>query len=98
MIADPHRSNASGMGRPECPVAIAEQESRCFVPGKAFGYLPGDPLGGWIGGDVTRDQPSATVVEDRQALQKLERDRPHHEQVDRCDAGGLIAKEGLPTL
>jgi hypothetical protein len=72
--------------------------SRHFVPGKGFGYLAGDPLGGWIGGDVKRDQPSATMVEDGQAVKELERDGPHDEQLDRCDGGGVIAKKRLPTL
>lgn len=33
-----------------------------------------------------------------QAIGELERDRPHNEQVDGCDAGCMIAQERLPAL
>ena len=49
MIADPHRPNAMGV---EGTVAIANQMTRRFIPGKSISHLPSDPLGSRIGSDA----------------------------------------------
>jgi hypothetical protein len=55
MIADPHCPNAMGVGWTECSVAVTNQVTRRFVPGKRVSHLPSDPLGTWIGSDADRD-------------------------------------------
>ena len=74
MIADPHRTNAPGVRVPKCPVAVTDQVSRRFVPGKRFCDLPRDPLGGRIRGDAYPGQLSAAMLEDHQSIEQLERD------------------------
>src|ERR1700730_9954375 len=69
-----------------------------FIPGESVCHLPGDPLGSRIGSDADRDSPPAGVTQDHQAVEQLERDGAHHEQIQRSDACGVIAQESLPTL
>src|ERR1700693_3252713 len=52
VISDPHGTNAAGVCRTECAVAVANQVTRRFVPGKCARHLTCDPLGGRIGGDA----------------------------------------------
>jgi len=47
--------NAPGIGWTEGPVAVANQVTRRFVPGKRVRHLTCDPLGGRIGSDADRD-------------------------------------------
>src|SRR5882672_9115655 len=98
MIADPHSPNAMGVGWAEGPVAVANQVTRRFVPGKRVRHLPSDPLGGRIGSDADCYEPPTGVTQDHQAVEQLERDRAHHEQIQRSDANSVIAQESLPTL
>src|SRR5271169_5996060 len=55
VISDPHCTNAAGIRRAECAVAVANQMTWRFVPGKGVSHLPGNPLGGRIGSDADRD-------------------------------------------
>src|ERR1019366_1793626 len=48
MIADPHCTNAAGVRWTKCAVAVANQVTRRFVPGKRASHLNRDPLGGRI--------------------------------------------------
>jgi hypothetical protein len=41
---------------------------------------------------------TTTVPQDQESVQQPKRDRRDQEQVHRCDAIGMIAKEGLPAL
>src|ERR1700693_5296401 len=52
VISDPHCTNAAGVRWTECAVAVANQVTRRFVPGKCVRHLTCDPLGGRIGGDA----------------------------------------------
>jgi hypothetical protein len=45
-IADPHCTNASGVRGTECAVAVPNQVTQRFVPGKGISHLSRDPLGG----------------------------------------------------
>jgi len=38
------------------------------------------------------------VTQDHQAVEQLERDCAHDEQIQRSNAGSVIAQESLPTL
>ena len=57
-------------------------------------------LGGWCRGSNANDgnQMPSGVTKNHQAIEQLERDRSHHEKIDRSDAGGVIAQERSPTL
>src|SRR6202040_630718 len=55
MITDPHCPNAMCVGWAERPVAVANQVTRRFIPGKRVRHLTCDPLGGRIGSDADRD-------------------------------------------
>ena len=79
-------------------VTIANQMTRRFIPGESVSHLPSDPLGSRICSDADRDQPSAGVTQDHQAVEQLERESPHYEQIQRSDATSVIAQESLPTL
>src|ERR1700683_3506877 len=98
MIADPHRANAAGIVTAERMITIADQVPGSFIPRKGFGYLSGDPLRGRVGSDTDTGQPSPAVLKDHQAIEELERNGSHHEEVERCDTGCMIAQEGLPAL
>src|SRR3984957_21315684 len=98
MIADPHCPNAMSVGWAEGPVAVANQVTRRFVPGKRVRPLTCDPFGGRIGSDADCYEPPAGVAQDHQAVEQLERDGAHHEQIQRSDAGSVIAQKSLPTL
>src|SRR5262245_15757585 len=41
---------------------------------------------------------TTTVRQDQESVQQPKRDRRDQEQIHRCDAVGMIAKEGLPAL
>src|ERR1700688_2272533 len=55
MIADPHCTNAMGVGWAEGSVAVANQMTWRFVPRKGVSHLPSYPLGSRIGSDTDRD-------------------------------------------
>jgi hypothetical protein len=38
------------------------------------------------------------MLQDQESVQQAKRDRWDQEQIHRCDAVGMIAKEGLPAL
>jgi len=63
-IAYTHRMNAPGVRRPERTVAVTDQMTRRFAPGKGFGQLACDPFCGRIGGHGDPRQPPSGVVED----------------------------------
>ena len=67
-IADTHCAHAANIRQPKWPVAIANQILGCFIPGKGFGHLPGDPLWCWIGRDGDPDQSSSRLAEDHEAI------------------------------
>src|ERR1700674_2049646 len=52
VISDPHCTNAAGVRKTEDPVAVANQVTRRFIPGKRVRHLPSNPLGGRIGSDA----------------------------------------------
>ncbi|MGD0075189.1 MAG: hypothetical protein ABSD31_12755 [Candidatus Binataceae bacterium] len=98
MIANVHRQNAPCVGSPGRAIAVTDQVTGCFVRGESFGYLIGDPFSGRIGRHPNSDQSFARVTKNYQRIEQLERDRTHHEEIDRSDSSGVIAQESLPTL
>jgi len=78
-------------------VAVADYQPRSFVPGKGFCDLPGNPLGRRMRCHANCDWPSAAVVKNHQAIEELEPDGPHHEQIDLYDSSRVITEERLPA-
>src|SRR5713101_5223688 len=98
VISDPHRTNAAGVRRTECAVAVANQVTRRFVPGKRVSYLTCDPLGGRIVRHADAHQSPSGVAKNDQAVEQLEGDGANHKQIDGRDPSGMVAQECLPTL
>jgi hypothetical protein len=69
-----------------------------FIPGESVSHLPSDPLGSWIARHAYSNQSSSRVPKNDKAVEQLERDRSHHEQIKRSNAGSVITQECLPTL
>ena len=63
-----------------------------FVPGKGFSYLTGDPLGRRIGGHADPNKFPSQMTDDHEAIEQLERDGAHDQQIDGRDAGGVVAR------
>ena len=50
------------------------------------------------GGNADRYESRTGVTQDHQAVEQSERDRAHHEQIQRGDGGSVIAQESPPTV
>src|SRR5215469_14385987 len=98
MVADPHCPNATGVGWAEGPVTVTKQMTRRFIPGESVRHLPSDPLGSRIARHADAYQPPSGVTQDHQAVEQLERDGAYNEQIQRSDAGGMVAQESLLPL
>jgi hypothetical protein len=96
-IADAHGSHPAGDGGAVGTIIVANDVSRCLIPGKSLSDLPGDPLGGWVGGDVGPDQTASLKVDNRQPIEKLEADGRHDKHIYGGDVRGVIAEKGLPA-
>src|SRR6266446_9061207 len=86
VISDPHRTNATGVRRTERAIAVANQVTRRFVPWKRVRHLTCDPLGGRIVRHADAHQSPAGVAKNDQAIEQLEGDGTHHEQIDGRDS------------
>jgi hypothetical protein len=90
LISDPHCTNAAAVRRSECAVAVANQVTRRYVPGKRVSHLTCDPLAGWIVGQINAHQaPSGTTKYD-QAVSS-EGDDTNHKEIDGRDPSGIVA-------
>jgi hypothetical protein len=72
--------------------------ARSFVPGEGVGNLTCDPFCSRIARHANGHQAPSGVPKNYQAIEQLERDRSHHEQIDGRNPSGVIAQECLPTL
>src|SRR5271156_5212267 len=61
VITDLHCTNAAGVNRTECSVAVANQVPRCFVPGKGISHLSCNPLGRRVARHANANQSSSRV-------------------------------------
>ena len=64
VISDPYCTNAPGVTRIESAVAVANQVTRRFVPGKGIGHLARDPAGGQICDHTANLPPSGVAKND----------------------------------
>ena len=68
------------------------------MPPICLGQLPSNPFGARMRGYTQPQKLASTVLQDQESVQQPKRNRRDQEQIHRCDAVGMIAKEGLPAL
>src|SRR6202011_566543 len=71
VISDPHGTNAAGVRRTECAVAVANQVMRRLHPRKRHRHLTRYPLGGRIVGYADAHQSPSGVANNYQAIEEL---------------------------
>jgi len=69
-----------------------------LIPGEGFSDLPGDPLGRGVGSNVGPYQVVSLKPDDHQAVEQLEANSRHDEQIDSTGVWDVIVQEGLPSL
>ena len=69
-----------------------------FIPAAGFGQLTSDPFGTRMCGHAQPQKLPSRMPQDQKSIQLPKRNRRDDEHVYRCDAVGMIAKEGLPAL
>jgi hypothetical protein len=70
----------------------------CLVPWESLDDLASNPFGSWVGGGAGPHQTASPETDDRQAIEKLEVDGRHDEQINGGDMRRVIADEGFPSL
>ena len=79
-------------------IPVADDTLRSPLPPVCLSQLMGNPFRAWMR-RYTQPQKLATgVLQDQESIQQPKRDRRDQEQIHRCDAVGMIAKERLPAL
>ena len=68
------------------------------MPPVCLGQLTSNPFGARMRGYTQPQKLTTTMPQDQESVQQSKRDRRDQEQIHRCDAIGMIAKEGLPAL
>ena len=66
--------------------------------GKRFAQLLDDPVCSRVAGDVEMQDLSPPLFDDEKAVQQLERDRGHGEEVESHDHVAVVSEEGQPPL
>src|SRR5262249_6336975 len=97
-ITDTHRSQPAENGSAIDPITVANDVARRPLPSVCLGQLAGNPFRGRMRRDAYPQKCATSVLQDQQSIQQPKRDCWDQEQIHRCDAVGVIAQEGLPTL
>ncbi len=71
VVSDPHCTNAASVRWTECAVAVANQVTRRFVPGKGISHMTGDPLSGRIVRHADTHQSPSCVAKNSPAIEHL---------------------------
>jgi hypothetical protein len=77
---------------------VADSPDRRDLRPNAASGLASNPFSARVRGYTQPQKLTSTVLQDQQSVQQPKRDRRHQEQIHRCDAVGMIAKEGPPAL
>ena len=77
-------------------IAITQQIAWSSVPRERFGYLSRRPACGRVPCDIKAHDLPAIVRQNDHNIEQPKRSGHHDEQVDRNDAGGLIAEKATP--
>ena len=85
-ISDPHGANTSDEYLTIGSIAVAHEIARSLVPSTGLSKLPGDPFCGWMRGGPQPQKPTSVMPQKQQTIEKSERNRRHHEQINCSDA------------
>ena len=97
MIPNAERADATDEDIAVATIAVTDQITRDLLPTTCFSQLVGDPLCRGVCGDAEPQNLPAVKTHDQQPVEQPERDRRHHEQVDRNNPVRMVAQECLPT-
>ena len=93
-----HRSKTAGKDIAIDAIPVTNNISRRLLPPVCLGQLTGNPFGTRMRGYTQPHKLTAAVSQNQEPVQQPKRDRRDQEQIHRCDAVGMISKEGLPAL
>ncbi len=79
-------------------MTVADEKSRCLIPGEGLGDPLGRPFGRWVRGDGEVNELPPIVAQDDEHEEELEGERWHDQEVDRGGAVHVVAEECLPSL
>src|SRR5262249_23762919 len=91
-VADAHGCQTSRYGVTARGVSVPDEVSRRLLPGEGLGDLAGDPVGRGVGRNVGPYQVASLKPDDHQAVEQLEADRRHDEQVDSANMRDVIVQ------
>ncbi len=97
-IADAHRPDPFSDDDAIGTISIADEVVGCLVPWESLDDLASNPFGSWVGGGAGPRQMASLETDHRQAIEKLEVDGRHDEQINGGDMRHVIADEGFPSL
>jgi len=97
-ISDPHGANTSDEYLTIGSIAVAHEIARSLVPSTGLSKLPGDPFCGWMRGGPQPQKPTSVMPQKQQTIEKSERNRRHHEQINCSDAVRVVAQKCPPAL
>jgi hypothetical protein len=79
-------------------VSITNEIFWRLIPWKSLSYLPSDPLGRRIRGDIGPYKLPTSQMKNDKPMEQLEADRRYDEEVDSGNLRRMIAQKGLPVL
>ena len=98
LITDTHSSQPARHCGAVDLISVADEVTWGFIPGKCFGDLPCNPLGGRMRCYVDPNKLSAGQPDDDEDVEKFEGDGWNHEEVHGGDFRSVVTKEGEPSL
>src|SRR5262249_25166105 len=79
-------------------IPITNDISWRLLPAVGFGQLTRNPMGARACGNAQPQKLAAGMLQDQKSIQQPKRDRRDYKQIHRCDAFGMVAQKGLPSL
>jgi len=98
MIPNAERADATDEDIAVATIAVTDQITRDLLPTTCFSQLIGDPFRCRVSGHAEPQDLAAAKTHDQQSVEEPERDRRHHEQIDRRNPVRMIAQECPPPL
>jgi len=91
-VSNTHGSEASPEDLSVGTIAVANEVSGRRFPTEGLRDLAGDPIRRRTGGDSDVNQPTPVVAQDDEAEQQFKGRRGNHEEIDRCNANGVVSQ------
>jgi hypothetical protein len=82
----------------EFGVAVEQDIAVRTGPRQGLPQLLNDPIAGWVRRGIEVKDAATLMFDDEEAIEHLERQRRHREEVERRHHLAVIVKEGQPTL